>query len=229
MKVFIGEDPKEKAAGVVAAASLKRRASIPVSVTSLHLDRLAAAGLLRRPVDARGGLYDLRSQAPQSTEFAASRFLVPMLALHGWALFVDCDVVVLEDVATLLAIADPKYAVLVVQHRHQPQAETKMVDQIQTRYARKNWSSVVLWNCDHPANRRLTLDDVNHRPGRDLHAFYWLADSEIGTLPPRWNWLVGEQPRPDNPAIAHFTSGGPWLPGWAAAEHDDIWLTEALR
>jgi lipopolysaccharide biosynthesis glycosyltransferase len=228
VKVFIGEDPKEKAAGVVARASLKRRAKTPVSCTSLHLDRLASSGLLRRPVDARGALYDLHSQAPQSTEFAISRFLVPMLAQQGWALFVDADVVFLEDVGKLLAIADPKFAVYVVKHQHSPTAETKMVDQVQTRYSRKNWSSVCLWNCDHPANRRLTLDDVNHRPGRDLHAFYWLHDSEIGTLPPRWNWLVGEQPMPDNPAIAHFTNGGPWLPGWAGAEHDDIWLDEAL-
>jgi hypothetical protein len=134
VKVFVGEDPKEKAAAKLAIASLQRRARSPVSVTSLHLERLAAAGLLRRPVDARGGMYDLRSQAPQSTEFAISRFLVPILAQHGWALFVDCDVVFLEDVWQLLAIADPKYAVLCVQHQHQPQAETKMVDQVQTRY-----------------------------------------------------------------------------------------------
>jgi hypothetical protein len=100
VKVFVGEDPKEKAAAKLAIASLQRRARSPVSVTSLHLERLAAAGLLRRPVDARGGMYDLRSQAPQSTEFAISRFLVPILAQHGWALFVDCDVVFLEDVGS---------------------------------------------------------------------------------------------------------------------------------
>ena len=229
MKVFIGQDPRERAAGKVAESSLLRTSSIPVSVTSLHLDRLAAAGLLRRPTDARGGLYDLPSQAPASTEFAISRFLVPMLAQHGWALFVDCDVVFMDDVANLLAITQDRFAVQVVKHQHWPKGETKMIDQVQTSYSRKNWSSVCLWNCDHPANRRLTLDDVNHRPGRDLHAFYWLADSEIGTLPPRWNWLVGEQPVPDNPAIAHFTNGGPWLPGWAAAEHDAIWLDEARR
>lgn len=229
MKVFVGEDPKEKAAGVVAIASLLRRASIPVDVTSLRLERLASAGLLRRPVDARGGMYDLRSQAPQATEFAISRFLVPILALEGWALFVDADVVFLDDVAELLRLADPKLAVMVVQHEHAPRGDRKMVDQVQTHYSRKNWSSVCLWNCDHPANRRLTLDDVNHRPGRDLHAFYWLADSEIGTLPRRWNWLVGEQARPDNPGIAHFTNGGPWLQGWPGAEFDDLWLTEAIR
>lgn len=229
MRVFIGDDPRERAATTVAAASLMRQATMPVDVTRLQLDRLAAAGLLRRPVDARDGMYDILSQARQSTEFAISRFLVPILALQGWALFVDADVLFLADVRELMDLADSRFAVQVVKHQHQPAGDLKMVDQPQARYPRKNWSSVVLWNCDHPANRRLTLDDVNHRPGRDLHAFYWLAESEIGTLPARWNWLVGEQAMPDNPAIAHFTNGGPWLPGWTGAEHDDLWLTEALR
>jgi hypothetical protein len=82
---------------------------------------------------------------------------------------------------------------------------------------------VMLWNCDHPANQRLTLQDVNERPGRDLHRFYWLNDSEIGALPPEWNWLVGVQPKPAAPQIAHFTLGGPFTPGWKGAEHDEIW------
>lgn len=228
MKVYLGHDPKENGASAVAIHSLMKRASIPVDCTLLRLDRLAASGLIRRPVDARGGLYDIHSQAPQSTEFAISRFVVPMLAQQGWALFVDADVVFLEDIRPLMELADSRFAVMVVKHEQASTAETKMVDQIQTRYSRKNWSSVCLWNCDHPANRRLSLDDVNHRPGRDLHAFYWLADSEIGTLPARWNWLVGEQPKPDNPAIAHFTMGGPFVSGWPGAEHDDIWLNEAI-
>jgi hypothetical protein len=99
-----------------------------------------------------------------------------------------------------------------------------MVNQQQTIYPRKNWSSVMLFNCNHPANRRLTLHDINNRPGRDLHAFYWLHDEEIGTLNPRWNWLVNEQERPLDVAIAHFTNGGPWIAGWIPAPFDDLWL-----
>jgi hypothetical protein len=95
---------------------------------------------------------------------------------------------------------------------------------IQTAYERKNWSSVMLFNCDHPANRRLTIEDVNGRPGRDLHAFYWLHDSEIGELPPTWNWLVNVTPKPVAPKLAHFTNGGPWIPNWEPAPHDEIWL-----
>lgn len=227
MKVYIGTDPGEQAAARVAEASLFRRATVPVEVTHLDAERLAACGLLRRPVDGRGGLYDLHSRAPQSTEFAISRFLVPLLAQQGWVLFVDCDVVFLDDIATLMTCADDTKALHVVKHRYAPVPGLKMDGKAQTTYRRKNWSSVCLWNCDHPANRRLSLDDINHRPGRDLHGFYWLADDEIGELPARWNWLVGEQPMPEAPAIAHFTRGGPFTRNWLGAEHDEIWTQEA--
>ena len=190
---------------------------------------LQMSGLLTRPVDRRHGLkYDFTSSAPQATEFAVSRFFVPLLAHSGWALFVDCDVVFLADVAELEAFMDPRKAVVAVHHYHMTDGRTtKMVGHPQTQYSRKNWSSVMLFNCDHPANRRLNLSMLNSWPGRDLHAFQWLADSEIGMLPVEWNWLVNEQPRPEQPKIAHFTMGGPWLSGWAPQPYDELWNTEA--
>lgn len=227
MKVYIGHDPREQVAFDVAVRSLGR-VTPAAAVTPLKLDRLAACGLLRRPMDLRGGMYDLPSNAPCATEFAISRFLVPHLAQMGWALFVDCDVVFLSDVSELFDQADPDKAVMVVKHAPLEDEGTKMDGALQVRYPRKNWSSVILWNCDHPANQRLSLQDVNERPGRDLHRFYWLADSEIGSLTPDWNWLVGVQGKPLFPKLAHFTKGGPWFPGWTGAEHDDLWL-EAAR
>jgi len=229
MRVYIGYDSRELEAYKVAAQSLEERASMPVDVIPLCADRLTTQRLLQRPVDARGGMYDLVSNARQSTEFAVSRFMVPFLAQHGWALFVDCDVVFQIDVAELFALADPSKAVQVVQHQYAPVAGTKMDGQPQTVYPRKNWSSVILWNCDHPANQRLTLDDVNRRRGLELHQFYWLHDEEIGALPARFNWLVGEQEPPQGRGIAHFTRGGPWLSTWAPTEYDEIWLEEATR
>lgn len=227
MKVYIGYDPREHKAAEVAAESMARRMSHPVYPIFLRRDRLQASGMLTRPVDARGGLYDLGSGAPQATEFALSRFLVPILAHEGWALFVDCDVLFLDDVWSVLQEADKRYAVQVVKHTYEPAETTKMDGAVQTTYRRKNWSSVVLWNCDHPANRRLNLQAVNTLPGRDLHAFSWLHDSEIGELSPRWNWLVNVSPPPADPAVAHFTLGGPWLPGWKPAPYDDLWEKEA--
>lgn len=229
MRVFMGYDAREAEAYRVAVQSLLRHASRPVCVVPLDIDRLQAQGLITRPVDARGQQYDLVSQAPQSTAFAVSRFLVPLLAQSGPALFVDCDVLFMADVAELFALADPRYAVQVVQHDHRPQRETKMDGAAQTTYWRKNWSSVMLINGSHPGNQRLSLWDVNHRPGRDLHSFYWLHDSEIGALPPAWNWLVGEQVKPDGVKLAHYTNGGPWFDNWAPRFHDNLWLEEARR
>lgn len=172
----------------------------------------------------RGTLFDDISGAPMSTEFAITRFFVPLLQHRGWALFVDCDVVFLADVAELLGLANNEYAVMCVQHGALDAEGTKMDGQIQLPYKRKNWSSVMLFNCDHPANRRLTLDLLNQAPGRDLHRFCWLDDADIGALPATWNWLVDVQPRPSVPKLAHYTRGGPWLPGWKGAPNDDLWL-----
>lgn len=168
-------------------------------------------------------MWDITSNAPCSTEFSNSRFLTPILAQEGWALFADCDVVFLEDVAELMRLADPKYAVMVVKHSMGNVSGLKMDGQPQVSYERKNWSSVILWNCDHPANKRLTLNDVNSRPGRELHAFYWLADNEIGELPMEWNWLVGVQAKPESPKIAHYTLG---VPSMCDSEHREIWEAE---
>ena len=55
----------------------------------------------------------------QSTDFAFSRFLVPLLSgFEGWALFMDCDMLMLDDVARLWALRDERYAVQVVKHEH---------------------------------------------------------------------------------------------------------------
>jgi hypothetical protein len=229
VKVYIGYDSREPQAYEVAASSLIRRASGVLSLHALNVQRLAESGLLRRPTDLRGQRYDIPSNAPASTEFAISRFLVPILAQAGWALFTDSDVVFLADVAELFALADRRYALMCVQHQDVQQTGTKMDGQVQTSYPRKNWSSVMLFNCDHPANKRLSLVDVQERRGFDLHQFYWLNDSEIGALPAEWNWLVGVQPKPANPKIAHFTLGGPFLPGWQGAEHDGLWFEETMH
>lgn len=223
--IYIGYDQRESEAYRVAEKSLKAVSPQAVAIP-LDADRLAAYGLLRRPEDRRGGVYDLVSNAPASTDFHASRFLVPHLCQKGWALFVDCDVVFLSPVEDLFALADPRYAVMVVKHE-QAGGGTKMDGQVQTSYARKGWSSVALWNCDHPANRRLSLQDVNERPGRDLHAFYHLHDDEIGELPAEYNWLVNVTEPSVSPRIAHLTLGGPWLPNWKRSKHDEIW--EAAR
>lgn len=230
LRVFVGFDDREAEAYRVAVASLRKRARAPVCVVPLMLGRNEQWGLLARPWRIwRGQMWDIVSDAPQSTQFATSRFLTPHLAQTGWVLFTDCDVVFLGDVYELLELVDPSKAVMVVKHDdYRPVEDVKMDGQAQQRYPRKNWSSVVLWNADHEAHRRLTLNMLNTTPGRDLHAFAWLRDHEIGELPRAWNWLVNVQPRPEAPRLAHFTLGGPWLPHWQSRPYDDIWM-EAAR
>lgn len=228
VQVYIGYDGREVDAYEVAEFSLLKTTSIPVSIQPLKIGKLASSGLLRRPQDRRSKsdypvIYDLISNAPCSTEFAISRFLVPLIAQRGWALFTDCDVVFMRDVAELFALADPKYALMVVNHTETKHVKEKMDGQTQLPYNKKNQSSVCLFNCDHPANARLTIQDVNERKGRDLHQFYWLHENEIGYLPNKWNWLVGlEEPMPD-PGIAHFTLGIPSMVGVGSSQHDSIW------
>src|SRR5262245_6569837 len=228
MRVFIGWDPREEQAYQVAKTSIWRRATRDVGVVPLILKDLNH--ILTRPVEKRNGqLWCPISEAPMSTEFAISRFMVPFLQREGWALFMDCDVLCLSDITKLMDQADTRYAVQVVKHaNYQPAEKLKMDGQVQTAYSRKNWSSVVLWNCGHPAHVRLTREALNTWPGRDLHAFKWLLDEEIGELPRGWNYLVGVSPTMPmgNIHIAHYTLGTPDMPGMEWGELSHQWWKE---
>lgn len=223
-KVYIGWDPRETQAYDVAKWSIKQH-SENVDIEALKLSEIKH--VFNRPIEWRGNqMWCPISQAPQTTEFSTSRFAIPFLT-KGWALFVDCDVVCKADISELFSLAEDKYAVMVVKHKQKVGAgEIKMVDQASVYYNRKNWSSVMLINCDHPANQRLTVDDINAWPGRDLHAFKWLRDEEIGELPLEWNHLVdvSDAEEIDNAKILHYTLGGPWLKGWQEKKSDWQWL-----
>lgn len=231
--VYIGFDKREATAFGVAAFSARARTNAPLPIRGIILDEVRQAGLYTRPTEVRFhpgssgyhySLFDTISGADMSTEFAISRFLTPLLAKRGWALFMDSDVLIRRSLTALFELADSDKAVMCVQHRHVPPvAATKMDGQAQERYRRKNWSSVVLFNCDHPANAALTLDLINHAPGRDLHAFCWLKDEEIGALPPEWNYLVGVSKEIEDPALVHFTEGFPLMDGYEHQPFADEW------
>lgn len=230
LNVFIGWDPREHDAYLVACSSILRHASQPVLITPLALHHLK--GVVDRPIERRDGkLWCPVSQAPMATEFACSRFVVPLLQRSGWALFADCDIVVRDDITKLFALADDRYAVMCVKHDHRPVEKKKMVKLDQTCYNRKSWSSLCLWNCGHPSNRRLTKELLETWPGRYLHQFRWLDDEEIGSLPAEWNHLVGVDPDTLAPEakLLHFTLGGPFNPGWTGGPYDHLWLQEAAN
>jgi hypothetical protein len=99
---------------------------------------------------------------------------------------------------------------------------------VQTSYPRKNWSSLMLFNCDHPAVRALTPEVVNRESGAFLHRMQWVAEDDIGSLPVAWNWLEGwnEKPATGTPNAVHFTRGGPWFENWQNVDYGDLWRAE---
>ena len=227
--IWVGYDPRpaEVQSFVVARHSIKRRLSQSVPIFGVILSELRERGLYTRPTEViNGKLWDTISNAPMSTEFAISRFLVPYLAKEGWALFVDADVMALTNVNELFAQADPSKACMVVKHHHEPKHVRKMDGQLQTSYARKNWSSVVLWNCDHEKTRTLTPAIINGVRGLWLHQFSWLDDEDIGELDPKWNWLVGHSDPAIAPALVHFTEGVPSMAGYEACDFSAEWWNE---
>lgn len=249
--IWIGFDPRpaEVMAFAVTRESVKRHLSRQIPVFGLVLDELRAAGLYTRPTEVRASaadrpvLWDVISDAPMATEFAISRFLVPHLARQkqvqtfrplsggsrsvqlppGWALFMDGDMLARVNLARLTETIDRSKAVYCVKHNHVPAEGVKMDGQVQTAYSRKNWSSFMLFNCGHEANRELTVDMVNRLPGRDLHRFCWLDDSEIGELDPSWNWLVGHSDPFIEPKVVHFTDGCPNMAGYENVRFADEW------
>lgn len=218
MRMFVGHDAREQRSFDLAMASARAHG---FDAVGLYEDRLRTQGLFTRPVDTRDGRFDLRSGLYQSTAFALARFAVPLLAHSGWAMFIDCDMLVLREADNLLREADPRYAVQVVKHDLAGLTGTKMDAQIQKPYARKLWSAVMLFNCEHPANRRLNLSALNDWHRHDLHGFAWLHDDEIGSLSPEWHWIADLQPQPAHPAIAHWTLGTPEIV--ENAPHADLW------
>lgn len=225
--VWIGFDPSEADGYAVTRTSLERHANTPVPVRGIVLDDLRDAGLYTRKTELRDGrLFDVVSNHPMATEFAISRFFVPLLVrrnnannIHqqeAWALFMDSDMLVLEDINRLFEQVDDRYAVMVVKHKHNVAVGEKMGGQLQAPYFRKNWSSIMLFNVYHPANDALDLHLLNNTRGISLHQLCWLQDHQIGELSPRWNWLIGHN-KPsdltpfgdDGVSIAHFTEGLP--------------------
>lgn len=229
---FVGHESREPEATSVCTKSLRRHSTIPLHIQLLHEPSLRHAGFYRREWTSEGlQKIDTRDGKPYSTSFAWTRWLIPaLMQWRGVALFCDSDFLFLDDVRGLADLFDPSYAVQVVKHDYRPAEGVKMDGQAQQPYFRKNWSSLMLFNCSHASNLRLTPWAVNHMSGQWLHGFSWLDDDEIGELPKDWNFLVGvdgvEELSADLPAAAHFTRGVPGMPDREPHPFDDLWRAE---
>ena len=213
IRVFIGYDGREDVTYSVLAHSINARASKPVSTMPIMLSQL-------------NGVFHRERDPLQSTDFSFSRFLVPYLAGYdGWAVFMDCDMIMLDDIAKLWECCDDKYAVMCVKHDHVPEHDTKFLGEKQTKYAYKNWSSVMLFNCGKC--KSLTPEFVNTASGLQLHQFKWLeGDHLIGELPSGWNHLVGVSPERNDASLVHFTDGGPYFSEYRNCEYSAEWFRE---
>jgi len=142
----------------------------------------------------------------------------------------DCDMFFRSDPLELFnKYNDSKYAIYCVKHDYAPTETIKMYGNEQYQYSRKNWSSVVMFNCDHNGHKNYTVDDVSTKPGLWLHNFIWLEDKDIGELPEEWNWLDGHSPASLDAKNVHFTRGGPWFRGavWEPInEQDELYAQE---
>lgn len=228
--IWVGFDSRGAAAFAVTRYSIVRRLSTPFPVRGLVASDLRKYGLLTRPTEQRGNVtWDLISDAPQATEHANARFLLPHVAGAGWSLFCDGDMLCRTNLARIFDGLDKSKALYCVKHHHEPTDEIKMDGQVQTRYTRKNWSSLMILNGSHEANRALTVEMVNTLPGRDLHRLCWLDDDLIGELGPEWNWLAGISDPVIDAKIVHFTLGTPDMPGYENAPFADQWRAELAR
>jgi len=213
INISIGYDARETVAYHVLTHSISARASAPVTIAPLMLSQLT-------------GIFQRERHPLQSTDFSFSRFLTPHLAdYNGWSLFMDCDMLMLDDVAKLWALRDDRYAVMVVKHSHVPKEERKFLNEVQSKYEKKNWSSVILFN--NARCRALTPDYVNNASGLELHQFKWLGNDElIGEFPARWNHLVGYNAPNKDAALVHYTLGGPYFNEYRDCEYAKEWFSE---
>ena len=217
IKVFIGYDPVESVAWHTMVSSIYRQSSRPVAIIPVNLKNLA-------------GIYTRSRDPKQSNEFSFSRFLVPYLCNYeGKAVFFDCDQMLRTDISSIFDVmqSQPNKAVYVVKHTYEPRNDVKYLNTVQYKYPRKNWSSVVLWNCEHIKNRIVDPEFVNTSDALALHRFTWLDDSEIGELDIRWNWLVGEYDDPPaDVKNVHWTVGGPYFNDYKNADFSIEWFDE---
>ncbi len=207
--IIVGFDQREAIAYHVFCQSVLERASIPVRF--LPLTRQSLAGYQERHTDG-------------SNLFTYTRFLSPYLMNYqGWVIFADGDMVCRNDIRNLWELRDPSKAVQVVKHDYQTKAHRKYLGNKNENYPRKNWSSVILWNCEHPDNRQLTPEFIDSKDGAFLHRFQWLRDDQIGELPKAWNWLAIEYEPNDDAQIVHYTLGTPCFEEYRHTDMADAW------
>ena len=216
--IFVGYDPFEDAAAKMLAHSIRSRTKIPdLKIIPIVRDELLAHELCNRPVDPKG-----------STQFSITRFMVPhLMNYNGVGIFFDCDMLITRNISEMFDLFDNTKAVQVVKHEYTPKTTDKMGGLPQTIYPRKQWSSTVIYNCDHPSNKKLSNKIVELETPQFLHRFQWLKNKEIGELPLEFNFLIGEYDIPEtHPFNIHHTLGSPLFRDCQDVDYAEYWKDE---
>ena len=193
--IVVGFDQKEAVAYHTFTQSVIEKSSIPTRFMPLSVGSLTNY----KEVHKDG-----------SHDFIYSRFLVPYLMnFKGWAIYADGDMVCLEDIKKLWDLRDNKFAVQVVKHEYKTKVKNKYWGNKNEDYPRKNWSSLILWNCEHLSHKILTPEFIQEQPGSFLHRFSWIKDIEIGSIEKEWNWLAMEYEEKKDINLIHYTIGTP--------------------
>lgn len=209
--VVVGFDQREAVAYHTFCQSVLEKASMPVQFIPLAENTLS-------------GYKETHTDG--SNRFIYSRFLTPYLTgFSGWAIFADGDMVCQTDIKELWSLIDETKAVQVVKHDYQTKAHVKYLGNKNENYPRKNWSSLILWNCGHPANRVLTPKFIQEQTGAYLHRFTWLDDSQIGALPKEWNWLAIEYEDNAQAKLIHYTLGTPCFKDYRDTPMSEHWAS----
>ena len=212
--IFVGYDPREAVAYHTCANSIIRQASQPVAIVPLALNLFND--------------YN-ETHTDGSNQFIYSRFLVPhLMEYQGWAIFIDGDMIVRDDIVNLWNLRQQDKDVMVVKHNYKTRMKEKYLGAKNEDYPRKNWSSVILWNCSSYPNRRLSPEFVEKSTGAQLHRFTWIEDDRIGELPPEWNWLPDEYGANPNAKLLHYTLGTPCFHEFATTPQGDEWHREHM-
>ena len=209
IKIVVGFDQREAVAYHTFTQSIIEKSTLPVSFIPLAIQTLA---------DYK------ESHTDKSNDFIYSRFLTPyLMKFNGWAIFADGDMVCLSDIKELWDLKDESKALLVVKHDYKTKSHQKYLGNINENYPRKNWSSVILWNCNHPKHKILTPHFIANQTGKYLHRFSWLQDDDIGELPKEWNWLATEYPANTHAKLIHYTLGTPCFKDYRNSEMSELW------
>jgi lipopolysaccharide biosynthesis glycosyltransferase len=213
--VFVGYDPREAIAYHTCVNSIIRNSSRPVAIVPVALNLFKEYS---------------ETHTDGSNHFIYTRFLVPYLMdYQGWAIFIDGDMIVRGDIAELWDLKDYTKDVLVVKHDYKTRRSEKYLGNANEDYPRKNWSSVILWNCNAIRNRELTPEFVQQSTGAFLHRFSWIDDERIGQLPAEWNWLDVEYEWNPLAKLVHYTLGTPCFHEFAdQGDFSDEWHRERI-